>query len=212
MLTHFLLIRHAAHDYLGRAVPGRKPGVHISARGREQAEQLARSLAALPIDGLYSGPLERVRETAKPVCRGLNLELKIDDAFDEFDVGDWTDRTFADLDRDELWRRFNSFRSCTRPPGGELMIEVQARVVRKMCELRAQHRCVAIITHGDVVRAALTHFLGMHISAYAQIEIDPASISLVEWWDDFARVRMMNAPAAAAETISAYVRGDTTGC
>lgn len=194
-MTRFLLIRHAAHDYLGRAVPGRKPGLHINSRGRGEAEQLAQSLCALPIDAIYSGPLERVCDTAEPLCRALGLELRIDDAFDEFDVGQWADRTFADLDRDELWRRFNSFRSCTRAPGGELMLEVQARVVRRMCELHAEHSFVAIVTHGDVVRAALTHFLGMHISLYAQIEIDPASISLVEWWDDFVRVRMMNVAA-----------------
>jgi broad specificity phosphatase PhoE len=211
-VTRFLLIRHAAHDYLGRAVPGRKPGVHINARGHEEAEQLARAIRGIPIDAIYSGPLERVRETAEPLCRALNLELRIDNAFNEFDVGDWTDRTLADLHRDEVWRRFNSFRSCTPAPGGELMLEVQARVVRRMCELRAQHRCIAIVTHGDVVRAALAYFLGMHISLYAQIEIDPASISLIEWWDDFARVRMMNAPAAAADTINAFVRGDTTAC
>ena len=200
-MTRFLLIRHAAHDYLGRAVPGRKAGVHINARGREEAEELAQALAALPIDAVYSGPLERVRETAEPICRALHLELRIDDAFNEFDVGEWTDHEFVELDRNELWRRFNSFRSCTRPPGGELMLEVQARVVRRMCELRADHRCVAIVTHGDMVRAALAHFLRMHIDAYAQLEIDPASISLVEWWDDFARVRMVNAPASAGPLV-----------
>lgn len=186
--------------------------MHINARGRQEAELLANSLANVPVDAIYSGPLERVRETAEPLCRALNLKLRIDEAFDEFDVGEWTDRSFADLDRDQLWRRFNSFRSCTRAPGGELMLEVQARVIRRMCELRAQHRCVVIVTHADVVRAALTHFLGMHINCYAQIEIDPASISLIEWWDKFARVRVMNAPLAAAEAINAFVRADTTAC
>jgi broad specificity phosphatase PhoE len=211
-VTRFLLIRHAAHDYLGRAIPGRRAGVHINAAGRTESEQLARSLASLPIDAIYSGPLERVRETAEPLCRALNLPLQTDNAFDEFNVGDWTDRTFAELEGDASWQRFNSFRSCTSAPGGELMIELQARVVKRMCELRAHHRCVAIVTHGDVVRAALTHFLGMHISLYAQIEIEPASISLVEWCDDFARVRMINAPASAAETVNAFVRADTTAC
>jgi broad specificity phosphatase PhoE len=211
-VTRFLLIRHAAHDYLGRAIPGRRAGVHINSAGREEAKQLARSLASLPIDAIYSGPLERVRETAGPLGSALGVPVQTDEAFDEFTVGEWTDRTFVELESDRRWELFNSFRSCTSAPGGELMLEVQARVVRKMCELRERHRCVAIVTHGDVVRAALGHFLGMHLSLYAQMEIDPASISLVEWCDDFARVRMMNAPAAAAETINALVRANTTVC
>ncbi len=188
-----MLIRHAAHDYLGRGIPGRRAGVHINADGRLQAEQLAARLKSLPIDAIYSGPLERVRETAEPLSRALNLPLQIDAAFDEFDVGEWTDRMFADLDRDRLWQRFNAFRSCTPAPGGELMIEVQARVIRRMCELRPRHQCVAIVTHGDVVRAALAHFLGVHVSLYAQIEIDAPSISVVEFGEDFARVRSVNA-------------------
>ncbi|MFL6585163.1 MAG: histidine phosphatase family protein [Chthoniobacterales bacterium] len=192
--TTFLLIRHAAHDYLGRAIAGRKAGIHINPSGREQAEQLARSLAGLPIDAVYSGPLERVRETAEPLCRALKLSLQTDSAFDEFDVGEWTDRTFADLDQAAAWQRFNSFRACTPAPGGELMIEVQVRVVRRLCDLRSRHECVAVVTHGDVIRAALTHFLGMHISLYAQIEIDAPSISIVEFGEELARVRLVNAP------------------
>ncbi len=63
-VTNFLLVRHGAHDYLGRAIAGRLPGVHLNELGRQQAKQIADKLSLLPIDAIYSGPLERVRETA----------------------------------------------------------------------------------------------------------------------------------------------------
>ncbi|MDQ3625825.1 MAG: histidine phosphatase family protein, partial [Verrucomicrobiota bacterium] len=62
MTTNFLFIRHGAHDYLGRAIAGRLAGVHLNELGRQQAEHLAEKLSLLPVDAIFSGPLERVRE------------------------------------------------------------------------------------------------------------------------------------------------------
>ncbi|CAN5309889.1 histidine phosphatase family protein [soil metagenome] len=197
-MAHFLFVRHGAHDYLGRAMAGRLPGVHLNNFGRTQAEQLPEKLSLLPIDAIYSGPLERVRETAEPLAATRKLPLQIAEEFTEIGVGEWTDRAFADLHAETLWAHFNSFRSCTTAPGGELMLEVQARVVRKLVELRAQHEFVAIVTHGDVIRTAFAHFLGVHLDLFQRIEIAPASLSLLELGADFARVRLLNAPSTGS--------------
>jgi probable phosphoglycerate mutase len=55
-----------------------------------------------------------------------------------------------------------------------------------------------IVTHGDVVRAVMAHFLGMHLDLFFRIEIDPASLSLLELGDDFAIVRLLNAPSTGS--------------
>lgn len=205
-MTNFLFIRHSEHDYLGRAIAGRLPGVHLNELGREHAEQLAVKVSRLPIDAIYSGPLERVRETAEPICRRFKLPLQVADEFTEIDVGVWQDRAFTDLAQEPLWQRFNSFRSNTAPPGGELMLEVQARVIRKLKELRGQHRFVAIVTHGDVVRCVMAHFLGMHLDLFFRIEIDPASLSVVELDQDYVIVRLLNAPCSGSPLELASVR------
>ena len=197
-MTNFLFIRHGAHDYLGRAIAGRLPGVHLNERGRDQAEHLADKLQLLPLDAIYSGPLERARETAEPLARRFNLPLQIADEFTEIGVGDWSDRSFVDLANEQLWSHFNSFRSTTAAPGGELMLEVQARVVRKLAVLRAQHQFAVIVTHGDVIRTAFAHFLGVHLDLFHRIELDPASLSLVELGDNFVAVRLLNAPSAGS--------------
>lgn len=197
-MANFLFIRHGAHDYLGRAIAGSRPGVHLNERGREQAEHLVEKLSLLHIDAIYSGPLERVRETAEPLCRARNLPLQIADAFTEIGLGDWVDRTFTDLAAEQLWGHYNSFRSSTTAPEGELMLEVQARVVRKLTELRRQHELAVIVTHGDVIRTAFAHFLGVHLDLFQRIEIDPASLSLLQLGDNFACVRLLNAPSTGS--------------
>lgn len=51
-----LLIRHGLTDSTGKRLYGWTPGVHLSDRGREQAERLAERLAGVPIRAIYSSP------------------------------------------------------------------------------------------------------------------------------------------------------------
>jgi broad specificity phosphatase PhoE len=74
-VTTLLLVRHAAHDWLGRGIPGRLPGVGLNEEGRSQAQALARHLADAEIDAIYSSPQQRALETVAPLGRGLGLAL-----------------------------------------------------------------------------------------------------------------------------------------
>lgn len=196
-MTRFLFIRHGAHDLLFKRIAGRQPDVHLNEEGRRQAEQLAPRLSRLPIDAIFSGPLERARETAEPVCRALNLPLQIAEEFTEIDPGEWTNRTFEELQNVSGWSDFNTFRSCTTAPGGESMLEVQVRVVRKLRELSARHQFAVVFSHGDVIRAIVTLVLGMPLDLFLRIEIDPASLTLIEFGENFARVLFLNLPCEA---------------
>jgi broad specificity phosphatase PhoE len=197
-MTKFLFIRHGAHDLLFNRIAGRQAGVHLNELGRQQAEQLAERLPALRINAIYSGPLERARETAEPMCRRLNLPLQIAEEFTEIDPGEWVNRTFEELAEISGWSDFNVFRSCTAAPGGESMLEVQVRVLRKLHELRKQHQFVAIFSHGDVIRAILALVLGMSLDLFLRIEVDPASLSLIELSENCARVRFLNLPCESS--------------
>jgi broad specificity phosphatase PhoE len=191
-MTNTLLIRHATHDLVGTKIFGRTPGIHLNNSGRLQAERLADELSVLPIEAVYSGPLERARETAEPVARKLHLELQVADEFDELHMGDWTNRRFSELDRLPEWQRWNHSRSKTTPPNGESMLAVQQRALQKLADLAEQFGCVAIFTHGDVIRAAITYFLGMHLDLLFRFQIDPGSISLVQMDESCAIVRLLN--------------------
>lgn len=209
-MTQFLFVRHGTHDLVSHGVIcGRQPGVHLNSLGQQQAADLARNLSALPIDAIYSSPLERARETAEPLVRHLNRELHIAEEFNELDMGDWTGRTLAELDRIAGWKRWNSFRSGTSAPNGEWMLDVQRRVLTKVDQLRNRHRMVAIFTHGDVIRAALVYFLGLPIDLLLRIEIDLASVSSVSLSEDFIRVDWVNFTNRLVSTLD---RSSTTAC
>lgn len=194
MATTFYLIRHAAHGLLGRTLVGRMDGVSLSEEGRRQSERLADRLQSAGLVALYSSPLTRARETAASIAARTRLAVEIAPAANEFDFGAWTGKSFEDLEHDPLWRRFNVFRSTVAAPGGESMLDVQQRVVGLIRDLRAKHgeAAVAIVAHGDVVRAAILHFLGVPLDLFRRIEIAPASISIVEIDDWGARLTLLN--------------------
>lgn len=193
-MTTFLLIRHALNDTVGRLIAGRAPGVRLNADGRAQAESLAERLAGLPLTAVYSSPLERARKTAEPLARRHGLEVRISEAFNELDFGGWTGRSLFELEADEHWRRFNSFRSSTRPPGGETMLEAQARMIAGLERLRADSgdAKVAVVGHGDPIRAAVMHYAGIPLDLFLRVEISPASVSVLELSDYGPRILSLN--------------------
>jgi broad specificity phosphatase PhoE len=142
--------------------------------------------------------IERTRQTAEVVAQRLGLSTIESDALLELDFGQWTRRSFEDLESEPRWANFNAFRSGTRIPGGELMLETQARVVGLILELRDTYpnEHVALVTHGDVIKAALAYFLGMPLDLYARLEISPASCSELEVGRNFVRVLNLNLTAS----------------
>ena len=194
-MTTFYLIRHASNDYLtDKKIAGWLPHVHLNEKGRKESEQMAAKLANEPIRALYSSPLERATETAEPLARKLGLKVQISEGLGEIKFGDWTDQSFKQLDADPRWARWNSFRSGTQAPKGDLMIDAQTRIVREMLVLRDKHpgESIALVTHGDIVKAAVAYFAGIPLDLFLRIEVSPASVSIIALDDHGPRILRVN--------------------
>jgi probable phosphoglycerate mutase len=200
-MATFLLIRHGMTDVVGRVASGRTPGVDLNAAGRLQVERLAGHLAGVPLAAIVSSPLERAVQTAEPIAKRHELPVETDDRLNEISYGEWSGRTFQDLATERVWSFYNTARSLTRPPGGELLTEVQSRVVTALTSLAGRYRSgiVAIVSHADVIRAALQLLLGMPVDFVHRIEISPASISVVDLSESGAIVRQVNGDSAALD-------------
>jgi probable phosphoglycerate mutase len=193
-MTRFLLIRHAITDAVGKHLSGRMAGVPLNDEGKMQAQQLAQRLAVLPLAAIYSSPLERARQTAEPVANVLQLQTIISDDFLELDFGEWTGAAFPDLGGDVRFQRFNSFRSNSRVPSGESMLEAQLRIVNGLAKLCAQHsgQTVAVVSHADLIKAAVAYYAGIPLDLFQRIEISPASVSVLEVYEETIRILVVN--------------------
>lgn len=199
MTITFHLVRHAAHDRVGTILCGRMPGVHLGTLGKAQAERLAVRFAHETIASIHTSPLERAVETSEPIAARLGQPLEICEDITEIDFGAWSGTSFEALAQDPRWSAWNNARSNSRPPYGETMLEAQARVVGALEQLRHRHadRSVILVSHSDVIKAALLYHLGMPIDAYARFDIDPASVSTLVVGDWGSKVLRLNEVMAA---------------
>jgi probable phosphoglycerate mutase len=176
----FYLVRHGHNDFVGKRIAGWLPDVHLNAEGREQAARAAARLVGRGITRLYTSPLERARETAESVAQTLGLEPVVRENLGEVRYGEWTGKTFAELQDEPLWKLYNTYRSGTRAPGGESMLDCQHRIVTELECLAEMHpgESVAVVSHGDIIRSALLFWLGMPIDLFHRIEVRVGSVSV----------------------------------
>ncbi len=193
-MTLLLLVRHGHTETAGKKLTGWSPGVHLSERGRAQAEALVTRLEGVPLAAIYTSPLERCRESAAPLAAARGLEARPHKGLIETGYGEWTGRSIRQVTRTRLWRTLQRSPSAIRFPGGESLRDVQARAVDAVLAIGAEHpdATVAIVTHADVVRLLLAHFAGMHLDLFERLVTEPASVSAVSASDGVSRIVKVN--------------------
>jgi len=180
-MTTVFLIRHGLTEHTGTRLYGRTPGLHLSDRGRAQADRLAERFDGVRLAAIYSSPLERCRETAAPLAAARGLDVVPRDDLVEMDAGSWTNRTLTAVSRTKLWQGIQHTPSHAAFPRGESFASANARVVRALVEIAESHPRgrVAVVSHSDTIRMLLAHVAGAHLDEFQRIIVDTASVSVV---------------------------------
>ena len=176
-------------------LPGRAPGLHLSDRGRAQAERVAERLAGLKVDAVSSSPLERTCETAEPTAVAVGLAVRQEPGLLECDFGEWTGVALAELSGLPEWQTVQHSPSAFRFPSGESFTEMQARIVGALEGLGTEHAggVVVCFSHADPIKAAVAHALGTDLDHFQRIVISPGSVSAISYADGQApAVHMVN--------------------
>ncbi|MCS6840663.1 MAG: MSMEG_4193 family putative phosphomutase [Roseiflexus sp.] len=182
-MTVLLLIRHGANDMVHGRLAGRLPGVRLNEEGRRQAANLAARLADLPIEAVYSSPLDRTVETAEAIAAPHGLPIRLVEALQEVDYGEWQGAELKELYKHELWPGVQYYPSGTRFPNGETLGETQMRIVAALDALRARHPkgMIAVVSHADVIRLATAYYIGIHIDLFQRLEIATCSVTAIRF-------------------------------
>jgi probable phosphoglycerate mutase len=180
-MTQVLLLRHAVNDFVktGR-LAGWTPEVHLNEEGRAQAQALGVRLAPVPLAAIYASPLERTMETAQAVAaHHPHLTIQVNEGVGEVRYGDWEGKSISELQGRKMWHMVQQTPSRASFPGGETMRGVQLRAVEAVEALVAAHPrdVIAIVSHADLIKMLLAHYLGMHLDQFQRLVIAPASIS-----------------------------------
>jgi probable phosphomutase (TIGR03848 family) len=191
-----LLVRHGETDFVKKQrLAGRLPGARLNAKGRAQAAALAEALRALPLKAIYSSPLERTMETAQAIAGLHRLRVKPRPGLIETDLGSWQGASLARLRRSKEWKVLQETPSRFRFPGGEWVVENQARLVADLeaiCKLHKPKELIACVGHADPIKLLISHYLGLPLDQFQRIMIDTASVSALHLGQGKAQLLNLN--------------------
>src|SRR3954464_8565731 len=173
-----LLVRHGQSEWnaAGR-MQGQTGHVPLTPLGHEQAAAVAAEAAAVGPGALVSSDLRRAVETAEHCARATGLPLLTTRALREqgygvlegrpsrelWDVVDWTDPHWA-------------------ADGGESLAELHGRVAAYLKDLCAEPPAdvIALVTHGDTIRAAQAVAAGLGPNAMPAVTPPNGSVTRLE--------------------------------
>jgi len=113
--------------------------VPLDELGCEQAVELAERAVPYDFVALWCSPLLRARETADIVAARIGLTPREDARLMETDAGNWTNRTFADVQGEapELFAAFVNADPDFAFPGGESFVQQEKRVGAALDDIEA---------------------------------------------------------------------------
>jgi probable phosphoglycerate mutase len=166
-VTVLLLARHGETDWNSERRWQGHADRPLNEVGREQARELAETLADRAVDVVYSSDLARAHETALIVADRLGLPVEVDPGLREVDVGDWSGRLLTEIEEVDPagFQRWRQGHKAWR--GGESYEEMGERVVAAVLRLAARHprQTVLIVTHGGSIRACRASAAGLDYAA-----------------------------------------------
>ena len=185
-----ILIRHGVADYKAGHLYGWTPGVRLAPDGREEVKRLAERLNGLRVNAIYSSPLERCIETAELVAEGRRVPITPMETLGEVRYGKWQGKSYRSLMKTPLWRTVQLVPSQATFPGGESLLELQRRGVESIEEIRRRHKrgVVVAVSHADMIKAIVAHYLGLHLDLFQRIHVPTASVTAIGFYDRFPRL------------------------
>ena len=191
-----LLLRHGENDYTKtHKLAGRLPGVHLNEQGQKQAQALAEALKNVPIKAIYSSPLERAMETAKPIAKSVGLKITKEKGLLETDVGDWQGKPLKRLYLLKHWKVVQRAPSRAQFPKGETFYGCQARIVSAIDNILSKHKqkdIIACVFHADPIKLAVAHYLGLPLDQFQRLGCDTGSVTALAIGDMGGHLMKLN--------------------
>ncbi|MDP2288722.1 MAG: histidine phosphatase family protein [Actinomycetota bacterium] len=186
-MTTLILVRHGRTPANREGIlAGWSPGVHLDEVGIEQAAKAALRLTDLPISTVVTSPLERTVETAEAIIGERDIPMEVDERIGECRYGDWTGRPLSELAKEPLWKVVQSQPSAAHFPGpeGESITQMAHRAIESVHHWNSKigaDGMYVMVSHGDVIKAIVSDALGAHLDLFQRVQIDPCSISVIEY-------------------------------
>jgi broad specificity phosphatase PhoE len=173
-----LLVRHGQSEWNAAGLmQGQTPDIPLTDLGHHQAATAARGLAVLRAGALISSDLLRAVQTAEHCARATGLRFTTSPALREQGYGVLEGRPSRDL-----WDVVNWTDPHWSAEGGESPAQLYGRVETYLKQLAAEPPAdvVALVTHGDTIRAVQAVAAGLGADAMPAVTPHNGSVTRLD--------------------------------
>ena len=187
-MIKLILVRHGETVWnKQRRIQGGGSDVELSEAGRKQAERLGLSLKEVEFSAIYSSPLKRALDTAKPIADYHQLGIQVDPDLKELEVGELEGVDIAELGTNfsRFLLRWQHEGGWEKMPGGESIDDLGDRVGAYLQRIIGKHKqeAVVVVSHFFVTVVIICKALGVPLTQMERIRVQNASVSIIDFRD-----------------------------
>lgn len=176
------VIRHTAVHNPAQLCYGQSD-MPLNDQFENELEVLRHKLKDINFDAVYCSPTKRCKKLAE----GLNFEpIYYSDALKEMNFGEWEGESWNSIDP-ALLKTWSENLVEIRPPSGENLASMYARVQEKMQHIFSQQgqQKVLIITHAGVIRCIWAMLLELPLKNIFKIPVGYQEVFAFQWHSQY---------------------------
>jgi len=211
MTLRLIFVRHGLSSFNqeGR-IQGRNDLSILTKEGQLQAEAAGKTISSIPIDAIYSSPLQRASETTKIIIdqHQSNLQATYTDELLEVDLGPWSGLTKTEIKNhfpDELaiWQEKPKELTINRDDGTkfqpikELLYQAENFLKNLFNAHAGSNKTILIVAHNAILRCLILKLINEPAQGFRRLKLDNASISIFNinfntWKDRQVQIQCLN--------------------
>lgn len=183
-MIRLYLIRHGETDWNKQKKFQGWTDIDLNENGKMQAELLGERFKDIKVDEIYSSPLQRSVNTAKPIAQIKNLSIIENENFKEINFGEWEGLTVSEI-YEKAGEDFVTFMKKPEEgtfPGDGSFANVTKRIAEGLEEVLdgKEDKNIVIVSHGGIVRLTISYLMNFPGDWYNKTWIDNTSVSVIE--------------------------------
>jgi alpha-ribazole phosphatase len=195
--TRIYLIRHGQVAGFDQPRYNGQTDVALTDYGIEQYHCLKDRLADKKISACYTSDLTRCTTGAGIICQAFGIEPTSRSELREVNIGIWEGLAWQEIQTTwpDGWKARQADLVNYRVPGGENLLDVDARVMTVINEVVERHKGqeVLVVGHGGVNRIVLLNAIGAPLAGMFNIEQNYGCLNIIDYYaDGRATVKLLN--------------------
>ncbi len=194
MTLRLLLVRHGLSSFnLERRIQGRNDSSTLTEKGKKQASKTGKFLSEIPINAVYSSPLQRAASTTVNLIAHHKNELKpiFDEGLLEVELGPWSGMTIDEVKRNhpeiyKTWKTNPEEVILTSNAGKKFepikdLFNQADNFLKRLLKSHPpeNNETVLIVAHNAILRCIVLKLLGQPKQGFRRIQLDNASLSII---------------------------------